>query len=200
MVVHMDAHHKLADIISYLLSPTTVAFYAIVLLLLFSEETRQIDPVMIPSILAIALFFLCINPIVVILYFTKKGKIDIWVSERQTRPPFYLIAMAGYGIASVLFYYLGAHDFFVLSVAYVGVTTTVLIANYKTKISSHSAGLTGPFTAVFFVLGFFALPLFILLPVVIWARLKLNAHTFTQLISGSIVGIIITVATYLLLY
>lgn len=196
----MDAHRKLADIISYLLSPTTVAFYAVVLLLFFSEETRQLDSKILPLVLVIALYFLCINPIAGIIYFTKKGKIDIWVSERQTRPPFYLIAIGGYGVASVLFYYLGAHDFFVLSVAYVGVTTTVLITNYKTKISSHSAGLTGPFTAVFFVLGFFALPLFILLPVVIWARLKLNAHTFTQLIAGSIVGIIVTVVTYMLLY
>ena len=196
----MDAHRKLADIISYLLSPTTVAFYAIVILLLFSEETRQLDPGMIPLILSIALFFLCINPIAGILYYTKKGKIDIWVSERQTRPPFYLIAIAGYCIASILFYYLDAHDFFVLSVAYVGVTTAVLITNYKTKISSHSAGLTGPFTAVIFVIGFFALPLFVLLPIVIWARLKLNAHTFTQLIAGSIVGIIVTVATYLMIY
>jgi len=196
----MDIHQKIADMISYLLSPTTIGFYVIVLFVLFSEKTKQIDPSVLPMILAIGLIFLCIVPVVGILYFTKIGTIDIWVSERRTRPPFYLIAIVGYLIASILFYSINAHDFFVLSVAYCGVTITVLLVNFKTKISSHSAGLTGPFTAVLFVLGPIALILFILLPVVIWARLHLKAHTFSQLMLGSIIGSLITSATYLVLY
>jgi membrane-associated phospholipid phosphatase len=196
----MDVHQKSADIISYLLSPTTIGFYVIVLFILFSEKTKQMDPSFLPLILAIGLIFLCILPVVGILYFAKIGTIDIWVSERRTRPPFYLVAIFGYLIASILFYSLNAHDFFVLSVAYIGVTITVLFVNFKTKVSSHSAGLTGPFTAVLFVLGPLALFLFIFLPFVIWARLHLKAHTFSQLILGSVIGSLITSATYLVLY
>jgi membrane-associated phospholipid phosphatase len=168
------------------------------LLLLFSTE--PIDQSLLPMIVAIALFFFCINPIVTIIYFTIKGKVDIWVSERKTRTPFYLIAIAGYIIASVLFHYIHTHDFFVLSIAYIGVTTTVLLANFKTKISSHGAGLTGPFTAVLFILGPTAIALFLFLPIVFWSRLRLQAHTFTQFIAGSFVGIIVTSVIFYIIY
>ncbi len=135
-----------------------------------------------------------------ILYFKRKGTVDIWVSNQNQRLPFYLIAIIGYIIGSIIFYTRGETTLFVLSVAYVGVTSAVTIGNFSTKVSSHSAGVAGPLLAVTLVYGVLALPSFLLLPLVFWSRLKLNAHSFTQLTLGAIIGMIVTFCVYVLLY
>lgn len=189
---------KFAHILSYVLSPNNISFYVILLFIFFSTENTTTGN-LIPSIL-IAIIFLYIFPMVGIIYYTKKGKIDIWVSDRKTRTPFYLIALLGYCIAAYLFIYLQHHNFFVLSLAYIAVTIALTCSNFITKVSSHSAGLTGPVTAISYIFGMIALPLFLLLPLIFWARLKLNAHSFHQLLAGSLIGIIITLPVYLLFY
>jgi hypothetical protein len=194
----MDHGKKVATILSYLLSPTAVGFYVILLLLFFSmKSTLSVDVIL---TLISAIFFLCILPIIGILVYARKGRIDIWVSNRKTRTPFYALAIGSYIFGVCWFYYMNLYELFVLSLTYVFVTTIIAIINLKTKISSHCAGLTGPFTAMIFVFGFIAIPLFCLLPPIIWARLKLNAHTHLQLITGSFIGVIVTGAIYFIVY
>ncbi|MBS3802626.1 MAG: hypothetical protein KGY65_07745 [Candidatus Thermoplasmatota archaeon] len=193
----MNTSKTIADIISYVLSPTVFAFYIILIFLLFPPLN---NPENIFVSLTLAIFFLCIFPIVMILYFKRKGTVDIWVSNQNQRLPFYLIAIIGYILGSIIFYVRGETTLFVLSVAYVGVTSAVTIGNFSTKVSSHSAGVAGPLLAVTLVYGVLALPSFLLLPLVFWSRLKLNAHSFTQLTLGAIIGMIVTFCVYVLLY
>jgi membrane-associated phospholipid phosphatase len=185
---------QLADIISYILSPVNNAFYVIIILsIFFLETTNQLEFII---VFTVAFFFLCIMPVIGILIYTKKGIVDIWVSDQKIRTPFYLVAIGGYGIALVVFYLLDQHEFFVLTLAYFFVTITITLSNLKTKISSHTGGLTGPFTALLYLFGFIALPLFLLLPVIIWARMQLNAHSIGQLLGGAFIGSIVTYITY----
>jgi membrane-associated phospholipid phosphatase len=189
---------KTAQIISYLLSPFNNAFYAIIIIALFLLQRENLDDFTISLLLAF--FFLCIMPVIGILIYTKKGTVDIWVSNQKIRTPFYLIAIIGYLIALYVFSIVDQHEFFILSLAYLFVTAAITLSNFKTKISSHTAGLTSPFTAFFYLFGMFALPFFILLPIIIWARLELNAHSISQLFGGAIIGSIITYATYFYFY
>jgi len=188
---------KLADILSYVFSPTVFAFYVIAIFLLFPPISYP-ENILISLILSI--IFLCVFPVVAILYFKRKGTVDIWVSNQNQRLPFYIIAIIGYVIAAVIFYIRNETVLFVLSVAYVGVTLAVTVGNFSTKVSSHSAGVAGPLTAVTLVYGILALPSFLLLPLVFWSRLKLNAHTFTQLTWGTIIGILVTFFVFYVLY
>jgi membrane-associated phospholipid phosphatase len=188
---------KLADVFSYLFSPTVFAFYVILIFLLFPPMK---SPANVIISLFISIIFLCIFPVVAILYFKHKGTVDIWVSNQNQRLPFYIVAIIGYVIASTIFYIQNETVLFVLSVAYAGVTVSVTIGNFSTKVSSHSAGVAGPLTAVTLVYGSLALPSFLLLPIVFWSRLKLNAHTFTQLTLGTIIGILVTFFVYYFLY
>jgi len=189
---------RAADVISYLLSPVNNAFYVIAIIALFLLKMDNVSDFIITFI--VAFFFLCITPVIGILIYTKKGIVDIWVSDQRFRTPFYLVAILGYIIAIILFYIIDQHEFFVLTLAYLFVTMTITLSNLKTKMSSHTAGLTGPFTAAFYLFGFISLPLFLLLPVIIWARLKLNAHSINQLYGGALIGCIVTYATYLNFY
>lgn len=185
---------QLADIISYLLSPVNNAFYVIIIISIFLLETKNQVEFIIQF--TVALFFLCIMPVIGILIYTKRGIIDIWVSDQKTRTPFYLVAISGYVIASAIFYFLNHHEFFVLTLAYLFVTITITLSNLKTKMSSHTAGFAGPFTATAYLFGSIALPLFIFFPIIIWARRYLNAHSTAQLIGGALIGVVITYATY----
>lgn len=193
----MNTSKTIANILSYVLSPTVFTFYVILIFLLFPPLN---NPKNIFVSLTLAIIFLCIFPIVMILYFKQKGKVDIWVSNQNQRLPFYLIAIIGYILGSIIFYIRGETTLFVLSVAYVGVTSAVAISNFSTKVSSHGAGVAGPLLAITLVYGVLALPSFLLLPLVFWSRLKLNAHSFTQLTLGSIIGMIVTFCVYILLY
>lgn len=190
----MIQRKTLATMLSYLLSPTVFAFYIIVIFVLFPPLTSTQNNTI--FVFLLAFLFLCVFPVIAILYSFKKGQIDIWVSNQRQRTPFYLVAITGYIIASFIFYLQNETIFFVLTLAYLGVTTSVTLGNYFTKISSHSAGVAGPLAALSFVYGFISLPLFILLPLVYWARLNLNAHTKLQLTLGMIIGLLVTYSIF----
>jgi len=76
----------------------------------------------------------------------------------------------------------------------------LLIINLFTKISSHTAGLAGPLTAVTYIYGVITLPLFLLLLLLFWARSVLKAHTFFQLLEGSITAVLITYLVFFFIY
>ena len=194
----MEYSKKVATILSYLLSPVTVALYVIVLILVFSMRSTSIIDFI--CILMSSIIFLCILPIIGILIYAKKGKTDIWVSDRKTRTPFYALAIGGYIGATGFFYILNLYELFVLALTYVFVTSLIAIINLKSKISSHCAGITSPFTAMIFVFSVIAIPLFCLLPPIIWSRWYLKAHNHFQLLMGSSVGIIITASVYFIMY
>ncbi|QIN83749.1 hypothetical protein GBA63_14735 [Rubrobacter tropicus] len=56
------------------------------------------------------------------------------------------------------------------------------------NISLHAAGVAGTAVCLAFVFGPWALPAFLLLPAVFWARLELERHTLLELALGALVG------------
>jgi membrane-associated phospholipid phosphatase len=73
-----------------------------------------------------------------------------------------------------------------------------MLINSRWKISAHSAGLSGPLTVLAWIFGFKTLPLFLLIPLVGWSRLYLKAHTFWQVVAGTVLGIFMTSSQILL--
>jgi len=193
----MNELKRLAKILSYLLSPPMFAFYVILIIVL--NPPLEIYTNIVISLL-ISIIFLCVFPVIAILYFKQKGSIDIWVSNQQQRTPFYIIALVGYVFASTIFYFREETTLFALSVAYFAVTVTITLSNFSTKVSSHSAGVAGPLTALTMIYGLVIIPAFFILPIVYWSRLKLSAHTLSQLVFGTIIGIMVTFFIFFLLY
>jgi hypothetical protein len=188
---------KIADAISKIFSPVCIAFYAIIIFLFFPPLNSYNNSYY--STL-IGIFFLCIFPALPILYYFKKGEVDLWVSDRKTRTPFYIVAIIGYILSALIFFYQSNNIMFVFSISYLAVSIFLIIINMITKISTHMAGVAGPLTAITFIYGPIILPLFVIIPITMWARIKMNAHNYYQLIGGTILSIIVTYFIYLFFY
>jgi len=75
-----------------------------------------------------------------------------------------------------------------------------LVVNLFWKVSTHCAGVTGPIFALFFVFGTKALPLFLIIILVCWSRIKLKNHTFSQTFVGSLISLTVGLVEYNVLY
>ncbi len=195
----MNKEEKIAENISKILSPVVIALIATVWFSI-SSPLQNHDLLTVATSIMLGIFFLSIFPAFAVVYNYKKGKIDLWVTDRKTRTPFYFVALTGYIIASIVFFMLEYKAMFVLSLAYIFVTTVIMLVNLVWKVSTHSGGVTGPVTALIFGFGIYATPLIVLIPIVIWARLKLKAHSTMQLIMGVIIAATLTSIVYFLVY
>jgi membrane-associated phospholipid phosphatase len=190
---------KLAERISLVLSAPMLAFLAVAI---FSFESPiGLGPVLSDLFgVMLGLLFLSILPILPVLYYARKGIVDIDVSDRKMRPKLFGMAILGYSLGVIAFYYLQSTSLMILSVAYVCVTSTVAVVSLFWKMSVHTAGIAGPVTGLTYVFGWTAALLYLLLLPVAWARLKLKAHNFAQVFGGIIAAILVTFVVYLLLY
>lgn len=147
----------------------------------------------------LGVIFLSIVPTITILYFYRKGIVDIELSERKLRTPFYVVGILSQMIAAIVFYAIQDKIMFVTSMAYAVVTILMMFINLKWKISAHASGVAGPVTALCAVYGVVALPLYLLLLPVFALRLKLKAHNVLQLIGGATLAIVVTYMVYMVM-
>ncbi|MBE0511739.1 hypothetical protein IBX38_01675 [Candidatus Bathyarchaeota archaeon] len=181
-----DPRKNVAEWISMLLNAPLVASYAFIILA-FAKRSS-------PFFGLISVVFATIIPLGFTYYLLKRGKIsDYYASNRETR----LLPFAG----ATLSYLLGTVTLFVtrapfimtaLMFCYFSNTLTMMLINFRWKISIHASGITGPTTAVVYELGPNMVPLFLLLVPVAWARLKLKAHSLQQVLAGASLTIAIT--------
>jgi len=180
--LNLFSSHKLARIISTLFVPPsfTIIIFTIFAFSLESEPSKQLITIL------NALVFGFIAPIALFLILRKKGKLadqDASIKEERTIP--FLIA--------IIFYLIGLwvlikYDLNIISIAfwfcYISNTIITIFINKFWKISAHSMGVAGPFSAIVFAFGSVGI---ILLPIVIlvgWARVELKCHTLTQVVAG----------------
>jgi membrane-associated phospholipid phosphatase len=72
-------------------------------------------------------------------------------------------------------------------------TMVVLMITRRWKISIHTTGIAGPLVALTYQFGWMLLPLYILIPIVGLARVKMHRHTQLQVIAGGILGVTMTI-------
>jgi len=193
-----DVGHKIADLVSTFVSPPTIAIGATIAFSLWS-------PIGLGSLsepLSILLSFLLFAffPFLPVVYYYKKNVIDLYVSERKARTPFYLVALASYATALILFFVTETKILFLLALGYTVVTTILLAVNFFWKISTHCAGVAGPIVALIFVFGINVLPLSLILVLLCWSRIKLQNHTFYQTVAGTLISLTVGIIEYSLLY
>ncbi len=181
--------------LSYVLSAPFIALYVIIIFSFLSPiGLGYINPF---SSILVGSIFLVLIPMGSVYYFNKK---DIEVNKKEDRTKLYLISIVSYLMSSAIFWLLNSHIMFVISMAYVFVSSAVSIINIFWKISAHSAGIAGPTTALVHVFGTNLIPLYILTLLVFWIRIRIKAHNILQLIIGAIVAIFITSLVYTILW
>lgn len=147
----------------------------------------------------LGMLFLVILPTAPILLHAQKGHVDFDVSDQRRRPFYFALAIGSYIASVVIFYALDSHVMFVLSMAYVTVTSVVSSISLLWKISVHAAGTAGPVTAMMWVFGPWVGFLHVTTLIALVARYRLRAHTLPQLAGGVIVSIAVTSLVYWLL-
>jgi membrane-associated phospholipid phosphatase len=191
-------HTRFARVISRLTAAPLYNLYMGIIFIFFSPI--GLGPILTPwPAMFICIIFMVALPIAPIIYEAWRGKVDLDVSEQSMRAPFFLFAIFIYVIAFDLYLLASCDIMMWLSAAYVTVTTGVMIATRWSKVSVHAAGVGGPSTALFFIYGILAWPVILIWILVIWSRIYLHQHTFTQAVVGLILAILITFGTYLLM-
>ncbi len=133
-----------------------------------------------------------------LLYFLRK-KGDIFVSKREDRAPLFVPGLASYLIAYILFENMGFKYLAALEAVSFTSTFILFLVSLKWKISVHMAAMAIPL-AFFTLIGYSQILFFTpLLPLLGWARIKLKAHTFSQVVAGTFVGFISSFITLTIL-
>jgi len=188
-------NRRAAEAISSLLSLPLVATMVVVVFSFCNPE--GLGSVLTPlQAVSLGIPTIAVAPIVMVLYFFKKGYVDLYVSQGERRPVFFIPALAAYVSATVVFLSLNCKILYLLSVSYLSMSLIVLLVTLFWKISIHMAGLTGPITALTLVLGANYALLYLLALPLGWARTELEAHTVPQVLSGAVVGIGVTALVY----
>ena len=198
----LDLHGRrvaIARVISRLTPAPLINLYACIIFSLYSPI--GLGPFLSPlSNILLCIIMMVFLPITPILYSARKGLVDLDVSDWDSRRKYFLFSLPFYLGAFIVYLGLSCIIMSALAAAYFTVTSGVTIANQKSKVSVHGAGIGGPGTALFFVFGWFALPVIIVWILVIWSRTILKQHSLKQSIAGVLLGIIITLCTYPFVY
>lgn len=194
-----DLGVTLANILSKLFPAQNVTAIAVFVYSFFSPIGT--GPYLTPlhcAIIGIATMVLL--PGIPLLYALWKGIISFNRTEKEKRRIFYAIGLIGYGLASIVFAYYASTIMLLLALSYFFVTLACALVNFKWKISVHTAGIGGPATSFTYIYGLVGSLSFILVAALIWARVKLEAHTLLQSVAGAVLSSLITLAVCLLLY
>jgi membrane-associated phospholipid phosphatase len=189
-----EISHELAVFVSKFVSPPIVAIVAAVCFSLWSPIGLGLLNPSWSILICFSLF--AFFPFLPVLYFYRKNVVDLDISKKEMRTPFFAVAAAFYSIAALIFFFTNTTIMFLLALSYAFVTIILLLVNRFWKVSVHSAVVTGPVFALIFVFGFMVLPLSLMIVLVSWSRIKLKKHTFTQ----TFVGALIPIAVGLVLY
>jgi len=187
-----------ADLISKLISPPIIVTIAIIVFSFWSPI--GLGSLSISLSILLGFFFLALLPYLPVIYFSKKMVVDIYVSKRGARTPFFLISMLSYFLATIIFLGTSSKIMFLLALGHVCVTLILVIINLFWKVSTHCAGVAGPITALIYVFGIEYMPLFLFLVPLSWARMKLKTHTFVQTLVGALIAVVVGITEYSALY
>lgn len=141
--------------------------------------------------------FLFLFGLFVVIGVKKKIFSDFDVSRREQRPILYLFAI----ILSIIYY--GGLNFWngpeVLFICITGIILGTIIGglvNIRVKASVHVAAASALITGLALVYrGYFFL-LFLLIPVICWARVKTKRHSIEEAIAGGLIGGILSLVMY----
>lgn len=184
---------KLAQIISTIASPfITIVVFGLLVIHAYSQTTADFLNY---SILFILLTVLL--PFIWIYIGVKTGKFtDLHVMIREQRTEPFIVAIIGAMLLLVIYYFIGAPMQLVTLAVTMIINGIVFIAlTMMWKLSMHAAALSASvLIATLLINPLYAL-FFLLVPVVIWARLVRKRHSLGQGVVAIIIVLVVTFIT-----
>jgi hypothetical protein len=146
------------------------------------------------TLIGISTLFGCLLPLAMVGVLLKLDLInDFYAHDKNTRYIPFLWTDLFYLMGTIALFMVEAPPAVTALMACYFVNGLVLLAiTFKWKISIHTSGITGPVTALVYVIGATMLPLFLALLPVAWARVELKAHTKMQVTVGAVLTSVLT--------
>ncbi len=206
--VPRDRGYRLANAVSYLLNPLTLPPIAFALI----DAHFGAGPAEVAWTFGVSAVFFCLVPLFYVLGMVRLGRADsLEVRAQERRWSAFLVSVASYAAGAVLLWKTVEGPALPLIVAFASLfpinTAILLLINLRWKISIHMTSLAG-FVGV---LLFTALtvwrdlpagaeaaltaatvgPLVLLVPLLMWARVRVEAHTVGQVWAGAAFGLLV---------
>jgi len=177
---------KIARLTSNLLNPFLVSFVTIVFIVL--DSTKSITGAL--KWIALALLLSVLPVFIFVLYQVRRKKLDsIFPETSGQRKMIYVLASALTAIGCGVMWYFDAPE--MLTVSFIAGLMAVVVfmaINLYWKISLHTAFISAAATILTLAYGTKAAWVFLLLPLVAWARLELRLHTPAQVATGAVLA------------
>ena len=126
-----------------------------------------------------------------VLFMRRRRRVsDFWISDRAERLiPAIILLLSFAGLLAALFL-INAPESLSLTTLSMGLAAgTVAVVTLLWKASAHAAVAGHAAAAGVLLLGVLGVAFVLLLPLVVWSRTKLDAHTLAQALAGAGVGI-----------
>ena len=167
-----------AKFISMVAHPPVISIPTFIILNYFLAGPDQF---IVPTIISI--IFGALIPISTSLILIKKMHTDLDITDRTKRTVPLIFAICSYLLGFLMLLWYGAPDIVsVLMLIYGTNTLLILIINFYWKISIHAMGIAGPTAAFIFTFGPLGIIVGLIIPLVMWIRLKLKKHTLPKLL------------------
>ena len=179
------AHH-----VSIILAPATISL-PFILLVAFYQDQDKLSALLFACI---TLFFLSVGPLLYIIIGVRLGKLsDIDVSRRSQRVGPFIFGIVSATIGWIILSLTdGPRNLQTVMIITVFSGIIMMVITLWWKISMHASSFGGVATMLTVLYGAVMLPLFILLIFVSWSRVVLRRHTVSQVIAGSLAGIVLS--------
>ena len=182
--------NKFAKAVSYIFDGSYISIPAYLIINIFMLKTAREVAIWTP----ICILFGSIMPFVFVVFLYKKKIItDLHVPKREDRLKPLLVSNISYLLGYFVFYILRA-PIYLRALFFTSFLTTVLLTIITSfwKISFHTSWITFTSISYYVFFGKWMLFLFLLVPLVAWARVKIKRHTIGQVIAGSLLAVITT--------
>ena len=185
---------RLAKIISAVFEPFTISFVALILVI--SSLNLNLQDKVLWFLIGIVLGGL--PPVLVLIYEKKIGKIHDWfMTNRLERKDVQLAWFFGSALFLIVAQFQSAPRLLIaLSATMFLISLLITLATFFWKVSVHMVGVTLFVLLMLLIYSPGFLWLVILIPLVAWARMKLKAHTLSQVTVGTIITIVITYTVF----
>ncbi|GGM16027.1 phosphatase PAP2 family protein [Nakamurella endophytica] len=189
-----NVRHWAARIITEVAAPAVCALAALLVIVIRNANTTTGA-----AWGVFAATFVAVIPMGYIAHSVKKGKLsDHHIADRtQRRTP--LLIAAGSVTLAVIVLVVGhaPRELTAVVIAMLGGLLTVIAVTHWWKVSIHAAVAGGLVAVLVALFGPWAMFAVLLVAAIGWSRTVLGAHTWPQIIAGSILGALMTVALFI---
>ena len=181
---------RIARHVSNILAPATISL-PFILLVAFYQAQDKLSALLFACI---TLFFLSVGPLLYIIIGVRLGILsDIDVSRRSQRVGPFIFGIVSATIGWIILSLTDApRNLQTVMIITVFSGIIMMVITLWWKISVHASSFGGVATMLTVLYGAVMLPLFILLIFVSWSRVVLRRHTVSQVIAGSLAGIVLS--------